>query len=160
MAEMQTVETPVTRFPVRSEILVRYADADVLGHVNNAKYFTYMEEARIAYLKHVQELNFVGKTSFRLSVVLATISCDFIAPARIHDVIVAAVGATKVGRKSLTMEYRLFDKKSGKALAKGSSTAVMFDFEKNQSVEIPESIREQIKILEDNSPQEKLGQFE
>ena len=31
------------------EIVVRFADTDAMGHVNNAKYLTYFEIARVAY---------------------------------------------------------------------------------------------------------------
>lgn len=107
-----------------------------------------MEEARIAYLREIPELDFIGKTSFTQSVVLATISCDFLAPGKIGDVVVAAIGVSKVGRKSITMEYRMDAKSSGKTLAKGTSTLVMFDFAKNESMELPESIRARILEIE------------
>ena len=34
-------------------IEVRYGDLDPQGHVNNAKYMTYMEQARVAYIRHL-----------------------------------------------------------------------------------------------------------
>ena len=34
-------------------IEVRYGDLDPQGHVNNARYLTYMEQARIAYVAHL-----------------------------------------------------------------------------------------------------------
>ena len=37
------------RFAHRREIQVRFADTDAMGHVNNAKYLTYCEIARISY---------------------------------------------------------------------------------------------------------------
>jgi acyl-CoA thioester hydrolase len=32
---------------------VRFRDVDAMGHVNNAVYSTYLEQARIAYLKPI-----------------------------------------------------------------------------------------------------------
>jgi hypothetical protein len=34
-------------------IEVRYGDLDPQGHVNNAKYLTYMEQARVAYIRRL-----------------------------------------------------------------------------------------------------------
>ena len=39
--------TPAFRFFIHVE--VRFSDLDALNHVNNAVYFTYMEQARIHY---------------------------------------------------------------------------------------------------------------
>ena len=32
---------------------VRYRDIDAMGHVNNAVYATYLEQARVRYVDHV-----------------------------------------------------------------------------------------------------------
>jgi acyl-CoA thioester hydrolase len=34
-------------------IEVRYGDLDPQGHVNNARYLTYLEQARIGYIRHL-----------------------------------------------------------------------------------------------------------
>ncbi len=41
----------VGEYPVVLEITVRFRDLDAMGHVNNAVYLTYFEEARVEYLK-------------------------------------------------------------------------------------------------------------
>jgi acyl-CoA thioester hydrolase len=141
-----------TKFPVRLEILVRFADVDLLGHVNNAKYFTYMEEARIAYLKRVPELNFIGSAACPpKSVVLASIACDFLDPVRIGTVLMVEIGVTKIGRKSLPMEYRMSEKQSGKLVAKGTSTLVAYDFTQNKSIELSPEIRKRISEIENEA---------
>ena len=40
-------------FRHRKVIEVRFADTDAMGHVNNAKYLTYMETARTRYIEEV-----------------------------------------------------------------------------------------------------------
>jgi acyl-CoA thioester hydrolase len=37
--------------PVVTEIQTRFADLDPLGHVNNVTFFTYMETARVAFMR-------------------------------------------------------------------------------------------------------------
>ncbi|MFC6975463.1 acyl-CoA thioesterase [Halomicroarcula sp. GCM10025709] len=37
-------------FEYTTEVSVRYDDLDTYGHVNNVRYGTYLEEARIDYL--------------------------------------------------------------------------------------------------------------
>ena len=40
-------------FKHKVEIQIRFKDLDMLGHVNNANYFTYAEYARLKYFDHV-----------------------------------------------------------------------------------------------------------
>ena len=43
----------MTKFRYYHLIEVRYGDLDPQGHVNNACYLTYMEQARIGYIQHL-----------------------------------------------------------------------------------------------------------
>ena len=58
-------------------IEVRFADLDLLGHVNHAAYFTYMETARVHYVESV--LVSRGDSSQNKS-------CDLCHPYRWHPV--------------------------------------------------------------------------
>ena len=42
-------------------IQVRYADVDSMGHVNNAVYLSYFENARLHYFKHMLGSNWDWK---------------------------------------------------------------------------------------------------
>ena len=39
-------------YPFRHEVQTRWKDMDVFGHVNNANYLTYIEDARISMFNH------------------------------------------------------------------------------------------------------------
>ena len=54
---------------------VRWGDMDAYGHVNNAKYFTYCESARMSYFDAVRLDEFRGAESHGPAVVTAT--CNF-----------------------------------------------------------------------------------
>ena len=40
-------------FKHKIKMNIRFSDLDAMGHVNNAKYLTYLEEARIDYLNNI-----------------------------------------------------------------------------------------------------------
>lgn len=44
-------------FKYKMIINIRWSDMDAIGHVNNATYLTYLEEARICYLNDVINWN-------------------------------------------------------------------------------------------------------
>ena len=55
---------------------VRWRDADGLAHTNNSVYFTYFEEARLAYIMALQGgLNPDIKRTFNF--IVARAGCDF-----------------------------------------------------------------------------------
>ena len=61
----------MSRFTIR--IPVRFRDVDVLGHVNNAVYFTYMEQVRTEYWLHTFGLTKLEQLAF----IVAHAECDF-----------------------------------------------------------------------------------
>jgi acyl-CoA thioester hydrolase len=111
---------------------VRFRDVDSMGHVNNAVFLTYLEEARIAYL-----LPLGAEVS---SMILARVEIDFRAPLRMGDEIEIGVRPADVGTKSFELEYEL---RSGNAVAAEAKTVIVsFDYESGRSIELPESWRE------------------
>ncbi|HEX9351193.1 MAG TPA: thioesterase family protein [Gaiellaceae bacterium] len=111
---------------------VRFRDVDALGHVNNAVFLTYLEEARIAFL--------VPLGAEVSNMILARVEIDFRAPLRMGDEIEIGVRPANVGTKSFELEYEV---RSGDAVAAEAKTVlVSFDYESGRSIELPESWRE------------------
>ncbi len=111
---------------------VRFRDVDAMGHVNNAVFLTYIEEARIAYLLRFD----AGVTDM----ILARAEIDFRAPLRAHDEIEIGVRPAGIGTKSFELEYEV---RSGAAVAAQAKTVIVsYDYESGRSVELPESWRE------------------
>lgn len=43
----------VDDYPFRHHVRVRFAETDLMGVVHHSRYFPYLEEARVAYLRHL-----------------------------------------------------------------------------------------------------------
>jgi acyl-CoA thioester hydrolase len=82
---------------------MRWADADMLQHVNNAVYFRYMEEARI-HLMAAAGMRANDETGK----VVAHCSCDFIRPITYPATVRVRLVIEKVGRTSLTKVNEIF----------------------------------------------------
>lgn len=76
---------------------VRFGDLDPRGHVNNVAYFSYLETARVDFLRSLRPSPFGG-------LVVARSECDFLAeiPGRTRSVDVV-VQVEKIGRTSFTL---------------------------------------------------------
>jgi acyl-CoA thioester hydrolase len=111
---------------------VRFRDVDAMGHVNNAVFLTYIEEARIAFL-----LRFDARVT---DMIMARAEIDFRAPLRDGDEIEIGVRPAGVGTKSFELEYEV---RSPSALAAQAKTVIVsYDYEAGRPVEVPQSWRE------------------
>ena len=124
-------------------IQLRFNDGDVMGHVNNANHFTYMEIGRIRYFHDVVD----DKNDWQKNgIILAQISIDYLQPILLTDNLTISTRCTKLGNKSFDMAYEIKNNIKGRSILKatGTSTLVCFDYLKNVSVPMPAKWRKKI----------------
>lgn len=110
---------------------VRFRDLDSLGHVNNAVYLTYLEQARIAYLlPHGAEIG---------SMILARCEIDFRAQVELGETVSISVTPARVGTKSFELSYELTV--GERLVAEARSVLVAYDYERGESKPLPDSWR-------------------
>ena len=126
---------------------VRYGDLDPQGHVNNAKYLTYFEQARVHYL--IQIGLFSRDQSFmEIGVVIADVHIAYHAPTHYQDNIKVGVKTIKLGGKSIVLEQCVMDADTGKIMASGKVVMVTFDYKDLKSVPVPVEWRKKISEFE------------
>jgi acyl-CoA thioester hydrolase len=111
---------------------VRFRDVDALGHVNNAVFLTYLEEARIGFLQPM------GADASGM--ILARVEIDFRAPLRTGDELEIGVRPRGVGTKSFELEYEVRARDT--VAAEARTVLVSFDYETGRAVEVPPAWRE------------------
>jgi len=122
----------------RTEIPVRFRDIDAMGHVNNAVYATYLEQARTHYYRDVLDADLSA-----VSTVLASVSVRFYRPVELGDEAVGvAIAVSELGESSVPMTYEL--RVGGDVVAEAESVQVAVDDE-GSSRPIPEAYREAIE---------------
>ncbi len=135
---------PQFRFSVN--IPVRFGDMDALGHVNNAKYLTYFEEARLAYWVNLFPVDYTNIQSIGL--IVANARVDFRAPARLGDILAVHIRVPDFGTKSFPMEYRIENAKTKTVIAEGSTLQVMYDYGRAVTIPVPEEVKQRILQFE------------
>lgn len=124
------------------DVIVQWGDMDALGHVNNARYFTWFESARIALFERIGVMT-SGPSD--VGPILATTTCDFLAPVKYPARLEVTATVTKVGETSMTMSY---EARHGNRLhARGTSVAVLVDYATSTKVRVPDAIRAAIRAL-------------
>jgi acyl-CoA thioester hydrolase len=137
----------MTRFRFYHPIEVRYGDLDPQGHLNNARYLTYLEQGRVNYLKQLGLWK--GGSFMDLGIILADLHISYKAPVQFGQPVRVGVRVARLGRKSLDMEYSLEDAANGQQLASASSVLVAYDYRTRETVPVPQDWRQVILKFED-----------
>jgi acyl-CoA thioester hydrolase len=114
---------------------VRFADTDMMGHVNNAKFATYLESARVAFFADVMR-DRVGQSGL----ILARSEVDFVAPIRFGaGDVVTTVKVAGVGTKSFRLGHVM--EQDGRVVARAAVVLVAYDYAANASRPLSEEER-------------------
>jgi len=140
-------------FACRHDVVVRFADTDAMGHVNNANYLTYCEIARAAYYEEVTGRPLpLGVHGAEEGMILAEVRVTYRAPAFYGETITVESRVVRLGRASFTMEHRLTapDSRYGNArlIATADSVLVTYDYTAERSVHLPAALVSPIEKFE------------
>ncbi len=110
---------------------VRWGDLDAFGHVNNATYLIYAQEARFAWSKMIE-------------MVVARAEVDFIAPIYTGDIYIdVEIWVNKIGNSSFGVTYEM--KNGDELLARVKTVQVTVSLETKKSRPINDAERDLLK---------------
>ena len=121
-------------------IEVRFRDCDPLGHVNNAVYLTYLEQARLFHWRTLWGFSLEGLGDGTPGVILARAEVDYRRAAKYGDRLEVRIFLASLGRTSFTYEYEIVDA-DGNLAATARTVQVMYDYAASKPVPIPPDIR-------------------
>jgi acyl-CoA thioester hydrolase len=127
-------------YPYTTEVDVRFRDLDMMGHVNNAVYATYLEEARVAYYDDV-----LSVAADELGFVLANLEIEYRRPIHHGEEVRIGLSTAGISDRSMTTEYLL--EADGDAAATAESVQVSVD-ENGNPTEVPDDWRKEIEGYE------------
>ncbi len=117
-------------------VTVRWGDMDALGHVNNAVYFSYMEQARIDWLATMQDkLDLKGQGP-----ILATARCQYHKPLHYPADLRIRLSNEPPGNRSFLLRYAMFLEDES-LVAEGETVIVWMDFSQGKAVPLPQPLR-------------------
>ncbi|MAD82905.1 MAG: thioesterase [Deltaproteobacteria bacterium] len=133
-------------FPVVVEIPVIWGDMDSFQHLNNVIYFRYFESARIQYFEAVGLMDIVEQLG--VGPILGSTSCRYRTPLTYPDTVYVGAKITEMHEKRFTMEYLIVSEQYPETVAEGSGVVICYNYQKNQSTQIPEVVHHAIEKLE------------
>jgi acyl-CoA thioester hydrolase len=119
-----------------------FSDTDALGHINNASYLTWMEDAR----RPIFEMFVPDLNPKNWNLIIARIELDFIAQGDYKEQTLVTTEVEKIGNSSFTLLHKIWQK--NQLICQGKAVMVHFDYQQNKAQPLPSSLRtklEQIK---------------
>jgi acyl-CoA thioester hydrolase len=127
---------------------VRFRDCDSLGHVNNAVYLTYLEQARLILWRDQIGLEWSRRAAQGLprgeGFILARAEVDFRAQAHAGDELEVRLSLGKFGRTSATYDYEIEHTSTGLIVAAARTVQVWFDYDRGVTVPLTEELKKSL----------------
>src|SRR5690625_5214608 len=132
-------KTPNALF--RMPLSVRWRDLDAFNHVNNSNYLTFLEEARLQWLKRVPGTWF----DETMMPVLVASHINYRRPIEWPADIVVELGCERVGTSSMTVGHRIVDAHDAECVySDGDVVLVWMNPATGKPVPLPQAIRDAI----------------
>ena len=125
-----------------TEIQIRFADTDALGHVNNVNLQHFFDQGKMEYISRVLGLKGVWR---KAGFVQARTETDYLAQTFMDENICVRTVVSRLGDKSLTFCQQIYNADTRQIKAASVAVNVAFDFEAQQSISIPDSWRRAIE---------------
>jgi len=126
-------------------IKVRGYHLDLYGHVNNARYLEFLEEARWAMIEEKIDLGELKKRG--IGMVVVNINIDYRLPAGLGDSLSITSRICRIGTKSATVEQIIMRDGTGTMIASAKVTFVVIDIKTQNVLRIDESLRQLLELF-------------
>jgi acyl-CoA thioester hydrolase len=118
-----------------SKINIRFKDIDIIGHVNNAVYLTYFEEARITMFKDLIKSEWNWQ---KYGVLLVKNEVEYLRPILRNDEVYIKTQIDRIGTKSFDVSYLLTSFDGTVLFTKGKSVLVCYNHIEKKTIAFPE----------------------
>ncbi len=127
----RTLETPIQ---------IRFSDIDAFQHVNNVSQQMYFDIGKTQYYREI-----LGGTDVllgQLRMVAVSTASSYRGQIRMNDAVRVTTTCERIGTKSMTLFQEL--KVGDEVRSESRSVLVAFDFERQESVPVPDAWRERM----------------
>ena len=120
------------------ELEPRFNDTDTLGHINNAAYLSWFEQAR----KPVFQIFNPTLDLDEWNLILARIEIDYLGQGNYNEITTIETQVGKIGNSSFVLIQKAVQDQ--KVISKAKTVMVHFDYESNKPTPIEESIKAEL----------------
>lgn len=138
------------QFRYSTKIVPRFDDLDAIGHVNEARYITYLEQARVGYAREVLG---IGTNPRDMNMIVRKTVIDYLMRLRLKDVVDIHVRCSRIGRKSFDLDYLMVLAADERLVCSATMTMVAYDYEQAKSVHVSDGWQQRMTDYENVKPE-------
>ncbi|MCL2562402.1 MAG: acyl-CoA thioesterase [Rikenellaceae bacterium] len=126
-----------------TDIQIRFADIDILGHVNNVCLQHYFDLGKSMFYRDILGIEMMPGGGREFPITAAT-ETSYFAQTRFDEPIYVETRMPAIGNKSMTVAQRIISRTTCEVKAESRSVMVAFDFVEQTSIPVPESWRSRL----------------
>lgn len=130
---------------IQLELRIDWSELDLFGHVNNVAFFKYIQAARVNYWE-ISGLEQLFK-DFNHGPILASCLCNFKLPLFYPGQVKIETHCSFIKNTSFGFHHQLYNEK-GEIAAEATDIIVMYDFNKNEKMPFPSTIKSKFEAIE------------
>jgi len=132
-------------FTAKLELRIDWSEIDFFGHVNNLSILKYIQSARVNYLEITGLMQL--QSEIKVGPILASTTCQFLKVLFYPGKITIYSKVEIIKNTSFIIQHKIFNDQNEIA-AEAQDIIVVFDFNKNTKMPIPDKIKKNIAELE------------
>jgi acyl-CoA thioester hydrolase len=121
----------------RIALEVRWRDLDAFGHVNNASFHGYVEEARVRWFRSLSE-DWANEVS---APILAAATMNYRRPIGWPESLIVELLAERVGNKSVTLGHRIVSATEADCVYGDGNTVLVWVDRAGTTIALPDAVR-------------------
>ncbi len=125
----------IENYPFHYKLSTRWKDMDSFGHVNNAVFLTYVEDARISFFKRWR------LDDRKRSIIMVSVKMDYHQQVGHPSSLMVGQRIARIGKTSFDIQTAIFIEDDPIPAASAVITCVCFDYEQNKSVSVYPEIK-------------------
>ncbi len=122
---------------------VRYWDIDANGHVFNARYLIYVDDALTDFLEG-SGLAFQSHDEDGFLMVLAHTEIDYRSEAVLGETLATSITTERIGNTSIIFDFDIIEEGTGRVVATGTEVYVTVDSLERSPIPVPEQVRSRL----------------
>ena len=138
-SNMNHKELKISDFDFLKSLDTRWRDMDAIQHINNATILSYFETVRVAFLN---DLGFSLVRRQNKGVILASMKIDYFSQLSHPSAMKIGCRIVRIGTTSFDLCSAIFFNGFEKPISAGTFTLVTFNYTKQKSIPITESIKD------------------
>lgn len=135
------------------QVKLRFSDYDIMQHVNNTRFLTFIEDARISYLEQVLKRQLDERM---YGAIVAHLDIDYLHPIVPGDTVEVVTRTTRIGNKSIALESLIIKRTpqgNTRQAARCTTVIVSYNYQTGQTVPNQQELVDAILAYEPVQPQ-------